>query len=232
MASDRDPAISDTNMYNTDAYGSGRGGGLGLTKKDSVDYVRFLSTTAAKYNLGLGLKNSLEILPEVRHYVHFAVNEECIKANECDKYKDFMLKDDKPVFHIEYPVGERPKTLSELERRRWCGATTKPEIKNSPNFQTVIKAMGLGGWVLYCNGTSATTPVNEVPSRWSTRGNYVLTGEEDEPRMTEWDAFVARQDNYPYDLSTIEVVGDEEMERYSEILRLRARNALPIWDKR
>jgi hypothetical protein len=145
------------------------GGGFGLTRRDAINYVQFLSTTAAKYGLAVGLKNGLEILTDVKNQVQFAVNEECVKANECDKYRDFLVKDHKAVFHIEYPTRDRPKTLGEGERKRACGDRSKAEVKSSPYFQTVIKIMKLDGWVTYCNGTVATTPTRETSSRYNTK---------------------------------------------------------------
>jgi hypothetical protein len=168
--------------------------------------VTFLSSTAAKYNLGVGLKNSLEILADVKHLVDFAVNEECVKGNECDRYKTFLITDNKPVFHIEYPTNDRPKTLAANERSRWCGGNTNPEVRKSPNFQTVLKTMSLGGWVLYCNGTAATTPVHDTPSRFSGgKSAYVIPEE-----MAEMEARIAAQDGYPFAVENVDIVQVDE----------------------
>ncbi|KAF2399396.1 hypothetical protein EJ06DRAFT_463775, partial [Trichodelitschia bisporula] len=139
---------------NIDGYGAA-GGGVGLTKRDSINFVQFLSKTAANYNLALGLKNGLEILPDVKHLVHFAVNEECVKNNECGIYESFTAKDNKPVFHIEYPVN-KPQTLPDTTRKRWCADKDSRKLQMR-NFQTVIKLKNLDGWVLYCDGSHATT---------------------------------------------------------------------------
>jgi len=69
-----------------------------------VEYIKFLSTTAAKYGMKTGLKNSLAIIPDVISVVDFAVNEQCSAFLECDKY-DLFTKAGKPTFHIEYPKG-------------------------------------------------------------------------------------------------------------------------------
>jgi len=69
-----------------------------------VDYIKFLSTTAAKYGMKIGLKNSLAIIPDVLSFVDFAVNEQCSVFLECDKYDPFTNAG-KPTFHIEYPNG-------------------------------------------------------------------------------------------------------------------------------
>jgi hypothetical protein len=172
--------------------------------------VSFLSATAAKYNLGVGLKNSLEILPDVKHLVDFAVNEECVKAKECNGYKTFVTTDNKPVFHIEYPTNDKPKTLAAEERNRWCGGNTIPEVRKSPNFQTVLKTMSLGGWVLYCNGTAATTPVHDTPSRFSGGKSAYVNPEE----MAQMEARIAAQDGYPFDVENVDIVqvGDSQLQ--------------------
>jgi len=192
---------------NIDAYGSGAGGGLALTKRDSINYVTFLSSTAAKHNLGVGLKNSLEILSDVKHLVDFAVNEECVKANECDKYKAFLTTDNKPVFHIEYPTNDKPRSLAERERSKWCGDRSSAEVKRSTNFQTVLKTMSLGGWVLYCNGTTATTPVTDTPSRFSLGKSAMVVPEE----MIQLESRIAAQDGYPFDVENVDIVQVDEL---------------------
>lgn len=198
----------------TDAYGAERtlasnnagllgtnGNGLKLTKKDSINYLQFLSITAKKYNLAVGLKNGLEIIPDVRPFVQFAVNEECVSARECNRYEEFLMTDGaggKPVFHIEYPaestllggIGLGEYTLGagaraggkvgETERKKFCAARSSMKVKESRLFQTVLKMRKLDGWVTYCTGLSATTPTTEDSEgaggggRFSGRGRFVV----------------------------------------------------------
>jgi hypothetical protein len=133
-----------------------------------------MSTISAKYNLAIGLKNAMELLPEVSEKVQFAVNEECVKNSECTKYTDFVHKYNKPVFHIEYPLVNLELKPISMERKRFCAEYT-PSVTGT-NFQSVIKLKNLNGWVVYCDGKSWKTPtVDKASSRFSGRGNYVLT---------------------------------------------------------
>jgi hypothetical protein len=139
------------------------------------------------------------------------VNEECVKGNECDKYREFLVKDNKPVFHIEYPSNDKPKNVPEFQRSRYCGDRSRPEVKQSPNFQTVLKTMSLGGWVLYCNGTTATTPVHDTPSRYSLGKSAMVVPEE----MIQLEARIAAQDGYPFGLENVEIAEVDESPAWS-----------------
>ncbi|KAF2673611.1 family 114 glycoside hydrolase, partial [Microthyrium microscopicum] len=81
---------------NTDGYDNKNG--IGLTEQDSINYVKFMAAEARKYNMSIGLKNSVQILPKVQSVIQFAVNEECAANGECGGYKQFLGS--KPVFHI------------------------------------------------------------------------------------------------------------------------------------
>jgi hypothetical protein len=63
----------------TDGYENDNG--LGLTKQDSINFIKFMSDEARQYNMATGLKNSMEILPNVDRYVQFAVNEQCAEMS-------------------------------------------------------------------------------------------------------------------------------------------------------
>ncbi|KAH6714476.1 hypothetical protein BKA61DRAFT_432965, partial [Leptodontidium sp. MPI-SDFR-AT-0119] len=52
--------------------------------------------------LAIGLKNSIDILPDVTPIIQFADNEQCAAFGECN-YCGAFLAAGKPVFHIEYP---------------------------------------------------------------------------------------------------------------------------------
>ncbi|KAF2429480.1 hypothetical protein EJ08DRAFT_635168 [Tothia fuscella] len=138
-------AIDPDNME-IDGYSNENGGGLGLTTRDAATYARKLAAEAAKYGMGMGLKNAQEILGSVRDVVQFAVNEECA-ANEgdCQSYQGFG----KPVYHIEY-VNSRSVSSNKL--RQACNMDS--------TFTTVIKTLNLDGWVTFCDGKSYTTPTN------------------------------------------------------------------------
>ncbi|TVY81270.1 hypothetical protein LSUE1_G002333, partial [Lachnellula suecica] len=135
---------------------------LNLQMSDSIDFMKFLVTTAASYGLKTGLKNSLQILPNVMSIVDFAVNEQCGQFGECAAYVDFIASA-KPVFHIEYPA--KAPTVLASEKSADCtnlGVT---------GLSTVLKELSLAGWVGYCDGSQAIT--NTKPGSggnpWTTR---------------------------------------------------------------
>jgi len=150
---------------NVDGYGE-RGGGVSLKRQDSINFVRFMSSAATKLNLAIGLKNALEMINDVKSVVHFAVNEECVRANECPKYRDFASKDRKPVFHIEYPSFDLERAVTEFSRRRYCADSQQSSFGHM--FHTSIKTKKLDGWVQYCNGQVWKTPtISRGSSRFS-----------------------------------------------------------------
>ncbi|KAF1964390.1 hypothetical protein BU23DRAFT_492819 [Bimuria novae-zelandiae CBS 107.79] len=101
-----------------------------------IDYVKWLSTTAKKYNLVTGLKNALEISQSVLDFVEFAVNEQCHETDpsdadstwDCPDYRPFTAAQ-KAVFNIEY----------HNDKAVYCKDPTNPTV----NLSTVLKPMGL-----------------------------------------------------------------------------------------
>lgn len=97
-------------------------------------------------------------------------------SNGCHSYKDF-LNGGKPVFHIEYVRtkvrGERVELYPENGSNREIRSLSSNELKSlyclqrgwanqravgedvAKKFSTVIKALRLNKWVMYCDGTSA-----------------------------------------------------------------------------
>ncbi|KAF2254805.1 glycoside hydrolase family 114 protein, partial [Trematosphaeria pertusa] len=75
--------------------------GFGYDKAAYVDYVNFMAKEAASNNLAIGLKNAIDLIPDVLAVVQFAVNEQCHEYGECDQYKPFTDAN-KAVFNIEY----------------------------------------------------------------------------------------------------------------------------------
>jgi hypothetical protein len=139
--------------------------------------VRFLASAAGKYGMGNGLKNALEVMTRVESLVQFAVNEQCVSKRECDKYAKFR----KPVFHIEYPLGNlRTNSGNPASRRRYCPENGGKGGRQS-HFRTVLKAKKLDGAVRYCDGKYAVTPTKPEPkaSRWSSMARRGLPEGED-----------------------------------------------------
>lgn len=95
--------------------------GFGYDKAAYVDYVNFMAKEAASNNLAIGLKNAIDLIPDVLAVVQFAVNEQCHEYGECDQYKPFTDAN-KAVFNIEYggnnceqPAGVKLSTLIKPE---------------------------------------------------------------------------------------------------------------------
>ncbi|KAH8595570.1 glycoside hydrolase superfamily [Bisporella sp. PMI_857] len=131
---------------NTDGWQNDNG--LSLQQSDAVNYIKFLSTTAAKYGMKTGLKNSIGIIPDVLGVVDFAINEQCSVMIECDRYGPF-INAGKPVFHIEYPA-----TVPNVSAADRTGVCTKD---GKEQMSTVLKYLLLDGWVQYCDGSIAET---------------------------------------------------------------------------
>jgi hypothetical protein len=178
-----EPPFQSQPLTRPDAFNheSGRGGGFlrKITKADTVAYIKKLSEEAARYGMSMGLKNAEELLDQVQPYIQFAVNEECASmanSDGCEPYSP-LIRAGKPVFHIEYakwtPAATGNVTIrsdkmaymrysSDALENLYCLKTTLPRMKRVPGdvaplFSTVIKVLGLDGWVLYCDGNWGVT---------------------------------------------------------------------------
>ncbi|HWV08364.1 MAG TPA: endo alpha-1,4 polygalactosaminidase [Pseudomonas sp.] len=84
---------------NVDGFSNNNG--FKLTKADQLDFNRWLASEAHARDLSVGLKNAVELLPELADLFDFAVNESCYRYNECDGYQR-MSSQGKPVFIADY----------------------------------------------------------------------------------------------------------------------------------
>jgi hypothetical protein len=145
---------------------------------DSVQFLKFMADDAASYNMSMGLKNSISLIPKVQNYVQFAVNEECVKVKECQGYKNFLAKG-KPVFHIEYTGAA--KQNNRVSYKDPAGSTQKycnPLKEAVSRFSTIIKAgTTIGPNFLYCDGKPADTTPTRAGSNSKTKGLYLDDGE-------------------------------------------------------
>ncbi|KAF2253222.1 carbohydrate-binding module family 1 protein [Trematosphaeria pertusa] len=130
---------------NTDGYQNDNG--LNLKDTDAISYVQWMQQEAAKYNMDIGLKNSIDIIDRVSTIVDFAVNEQCAQLGECDRYTTFLATN-KPVFHIEYPA---PLNTSAARSTLCTGPGTT-------GMSTVLKNLALDGPTVYCDGSQVDTP--------------------------------------------------------------------------
>ena len=84
---------------NVDGYRNDSG--FPLTPEDQLAYNRAIAGLAHERGLSVGLKNDLDQIPELVHSFDFAVNEECVRYSECDRYAPFTAAG-KAVLHVEY----------------------------------------------------------------------------------------------------------------------------------
>ncbi|KAK2812024.1 hypothetical protein FQN50_001733 [Emmonsiellopsis sp. PD_5] len=129
---------------NIDGYDNDTG--LDLSKDDAIDYIAFLADAAHDRGLSMGLKNGIDIIPQVVKKVEYAVNEQCSQYAECNTYEPFITAK-KAVFHIEYPKGEEESNNREVAAnvaKNFC------ETSNIDGFSTVMKNINLDDWAQTC----------------------------------------------------------------------------------
>ncbi|KAF2026017.1 hypothetical protein EK21DRAFT_103520 [Setomelanomma holmii] len=126
---------------------------LNLRNTNAIDYMRWMQKEAAKYDMMIGLKNSLEIVSDLTPIIDFAVNEQCAQLSECNTYSQFLAVD-KPVFHIEYPMPLNAQAATGLS----CIGV------GISGMSTILKDFQLNGITYYCDGSYADTPTLGVSS--------------------------------------------------------------------
>lgn len=86
---------------NVDAYSNDSG--FPLTPEDQLTFNRWVAGEARSRGMAVGLKNDVAQVPELVDDFDFAVNEECMEYQECDRLQPF-LDAGKAVLHVEYGV--------------------------------------------------------------------------------------------------------------------------------
>jgi hypothetical protein len=84
---------------NLDAYLNETG--FPLSAQDQLAYNRAVAELAHSRGMSVALKNDLDQIPELVEDFDFAVNEECVRYDECALYKPFTDAG-KAVLHVEY----------------------------------------------------------------------------------------------------------------------------------
>ncbi|KAF2682800.1 carbohydrate-binding module family 1 protein [Lentithecium fluviatile CBS 122367] len=121
--------------------------GLNLKNNDAINYMQWMQKEAARYNMKVGLKNSIDILDTLAPIMDFAVNEQCASLTECERYNNFLASG-KPVFHVEYPNPLNP-------------AAAKTDLCTGPGtslMSNILKNLALDGPTVYCDGSQVDTP--------------------------------------------------------------------------
>lgn len=113
----------------------GNNPGFPLTLAHQLDFCRFLATEAHARGMSVGLKNNVGQASQLVADFDFAVNEECVRYNECSTLSPFITAG-KPVFHVEYEPANRLNPI--------C-AVTRPL-----QFSTLLKNLSLDAYRLPC----------------------------------------------------------------------------------
>jgi hypothetical protein len=84
---------------NVDGYDNRTG--FPLRRRDALRFTRWLASTAHRLGLAVGLKNSSGLAGAMAGRFDFAVVEQCLQYDECDRYRPFVTRR-KPVYEVEY----------------------------------------------------------------------------------------------------------------------------------
>jgi hypothetical protein len=77
--------------------------GFPLTAGDQLTFNRRIAALAHERGLAVGLKNAVDQAAALEPSFDFAVNEECMRYDECERLLPF-LRAGKAVLHVEYDL--------------------------------------------------------------------------------------------------------------------------------
>jgi hypothetical protein len=84
---------------NVDGYANPTG--FPLRRSDALRFTRWLARTARGLGMAVGLKNSTGLVSALAPHFDFAVVEQCLQYDECERYRPFVRRG-KPVYEVEY----------------------------------------------------------------------------------------------------------------------------------
>ncbi|XP_021379246.1 uncharacterized protein LOC110466811 [Mizuhopecten yessoensis] len=113
-----------------------------IDEDDQLDFNKFIAKEAHARDLSVGLKNDVDQIHELQSYFDWALNEECMDFDECDKYQPF-IDHHKPVFHVQYST----KSHGSSTRSHVCHASSSDRPHQ---FMTLIKEKLVTDWRLAC----------------------------------------------------------------------------------
>jgi hypothetical protein len=93
---------------NVDGYANRSG--FPLTARDQLRFNRYLARQAHARGLSIGLKNDLEQAAALEPWFDWALDEECMRYDECDLLTPFVAAG-KAVFHVEYGDAELARKI-------------------------------------------------------------------------------------------------------------------------
>lgn len=106
--------------------------GFPLTAADQLAYNRMIASLAHERGLSIALKNDLDQVADLVGTFDFAIDEECVQYDECDKLLPFA-RAGKAVFHVEYDTPNavfcpktRPLGFSSMRKNRKLDAARWP----------------------------------------------------------------------------------------------------------
>lgn len=105
-----------------------------ITYSQQLSYNKWLSNSAHLLGLKVGLKNDLDQVEDLSEYFDFAVNEQCLQYNECNKLSPFY-NSNKPIFEIEY------------ENKAWKKGC---KYNKKKGFSPILKRLSLDNWLQTC----------------------------------------------------------------------------------
>lgn len=123
---------------NVDGYQNDTG--FPLTARDQLDYNTWLATEAHARGLSVGLKNDLDQVEALEPLFDWALDEECVAYDECDRLAPFVAAG-KAVFHVEY-VDDPAEGQAKADAV--CPVTAPL------SFSTLIKQWDLDAWRIAC----------------------------------------------------------------------------------
>jgi hypothetical protein len=104
--------------------------GFPLRRSDALRFTRWLARTAHGLGLAVGLKNSAGLVSSLAGRFDFAVVEQCLQYDECDRYVPFVRRG-KPVYEVEYEGA--PQTICPAARRLGFNTILKTVDLDAPS---------------------------------------------------------------------------------------------------
>jgi hypothetical protein len=94
--------------------------GFALTPQHMLDYARTLAAEAHRLGLKIGLKNNIVQSADLVAHFDFAVNESCVKYNQCHHVLPFVAAG-KPVYAVSYLEDDAPRVCGLLRKYGFSG---------------------------------------------------------------------------------------------------------------
>ena len=131
---------------NVDAFQNDSG--FPLSSQDQISFNSSIATEAHNRGLSVGLKNALDIIPDLVDEFNFAVNEQCFQFKECSALQPFITQG-KAVFQAEY----KRKFRKKRNRKKLC------KEADVSNRDLVFYNLDLDGKIkVYCPSKFTNTP--------------------------------------------------------------------------